>query len=386
MHMNKAKVGYEKVKDKKGKSVRGLWTRWSVAKQRDVFFAQIRVTNPESGKKRPQKFSLGDDVATVPQALTALAELRGRERRGELRGRGSVPTFGLYRERYLLAATKSKSSMNNERSFLQEWEGYFGSDMRLDKITEPAIREHLTRLRNKTSKRTRQVLSAHSRNLRLYALRSMLRMAYNDRRIPRFPFTGIKKEKHIPQKKDIPVVADIEKYVDTAIVECPKSGKQFADYLHLLMYSGARETEALSLQWKDVDFEKRQVRFHRNTKFGKERWLDFSPKLEALLKEMETRRDKSTDWLFPSPRPNKQGGRITNFRRTLEKVREKVGVYLSDHYLRHYFASQAVMAEVDRIVLANWLGHEDGGKLIAKVYGHLSNKYEQDQAKKLTNL
>lgn len=76
----------------------------------------------------------------------------------------------------------------------------------------------------------------------------------------------------------------------------------------------------------------------------------------------------------------------TNFRRTLEKVREVVGVYLSDHYLRHYFTSQAVMAGVDRIVLASWLGHEDGGKLIARVYGHLSNEYEQTQAGKLTNL
>lgn len=297
-----------------------------------------------------------------------------------------MPTFADYRTHYLRNATKSLHSMDNERSFLREWESYFGSDMRLDKITEPAIREHLTRLRTQTSVRTGAILSPHSRNLRLYALRSMLRMAFHDKRIARFPFTGIKKEKHTPEKKDIPAVADIEKYVETAIVECPKSGKQFADYLHLLMFSGARETEALSLQWGDIYFGKRQMQFHRNTKFGKARWLDFNPKLEALLKDMEGRRDKSTDWLFPSPRPNQQGGRIINFRRTLEKVREIVGVYLSDHYLRHYFTSQAVMAEVDRIVLAKWLGHEDGGKLIAKVYGHLSNKYEQDQAKKLTNL
>jgi site-specific recombinase XerD len=70
----------------------------------------------------------------------------------------------------------------------------------------------------------------------------------------------------------------------------------------------------------------------------------------------------------------------------LEKVRQKVGVYLSDHYLRHYFASKAVMAGVDRFTLVEWLGHADGGKLIAKTYGHLSNEFQQKQAEKLTNL
>ena len=378
--MGTVKLTFTKAKDKRGKQIRGLWKRG------EVYYGQIRVTNPTTGKRRPQKFALGPDVATIPQALTALAELRSRERRGELRGRGTVPTFGDYREHYLFNATKSPHSLDNERSFLREWESYFGADMRLDKITEPAIREHLTRLRDHVSERTGRVLSPHSRNLRLYALRSMLRMAYHDHRIPRFPFTGIKKEKHIPQKKDIPAATDIQRYVETAIADCPKSGQQFADYLHLLMYSGARETEALSLQWGDVDFQKRQIHFHRNTKFSKERHLDFNPKLEAALKDMEARRDRKTDWLFPSPRPNQHGGRLTNFRRTLEKVRAKVGVYLSDHYLRHYFTSQAVMSEVDRIVLAKWLGHEDGGKLIARVYGHLSSKYEQAQASKLTNL
>jgi len=147
-----------------------------------------------------------------------------------------------------------------------------------------------------------------------------------------------------------------------------------------------RETEALSLQWGDINFELRQIHFHRNTKRGKDRYFDFNPKLEALLKAMQARREARTEWLFPSPRPNAQGGRITNFRRTLEKVRKEVGVYFSDHYLRHYFASQAVMAGVDRFTLVKWLGHSDGGKLIAETYGHLDNSFQQKQAEKLARL
>jgi integrase len=145
-------------------------------------------------------------------------------------------------------------------------------------------------------------------------------------------------------------------------------------------------TDVVRLQWQDVDFEKCQIHFHRNMKFSKSRHVDFTPKLLAHLKDMHAWRTPNSEWLFPSPRPNLEGGRVTNSRRTLEKVRAKVGVYLSDHFLRHYFTSRAVEAGADRLVLAKWLGHEDGGKLIAKVYGHLSNAYEQAQAEKLTNL
>jgi integrase len=378
--MNEETVKFEKVKDKRGKAVRGLW------KRRNVFYAQLRITNPTTGKRRPQKVSLGKDISTVPQAVQAQAELRAKERSGELRGRGDVPTFGVYSKYYLQHAGKSPASMAYEKCHLSSWEKYFGSDMRLDKITESSVREYLSREGKCLNPKTGKPLSKHSLNLRVYALRSMLRMAKDERKITRIPLDGIKKFDHRPEKKEIPSVENIEKYVTEAIAHCPRSGRQFADYLHLLMFTGARETEALSLQWNAINFSTGQVHFHRNTKFGKTRHVDFNPKLKALLEDMQTRRNTKTEWLFPSPRPNAQAGRITTFRRTLEKVREKVGVYLSDHYLRHYFASQAVMAGVDRFVLVKWLGHADGGKLIAETYGHLTNAFEQKQAAKLINL
>jgi integrase len=206
--------------------------------------------------------------------------MRTKERRGELRGRTGIPTFGEYRNYYLTHAQKDKHTMDNETSFLRDWEGYFGADMRLDKISEASIREFLRKERARISDRTGKPLSNHSLNVRVYTLRSMLRMAKEERHITRLPFEGIKQLKHTPEKKDIPSVEQIEQYVSTAVAVCPKSGKQFADYLHLLMFTGARETEALSLQWGDIDFEKRQVHFHRNTKFGKSRHVHFNPNLK----------------------------------------------------------------------------------------------------------
>ena len=41
-------------------------------------------------------------------------------------------------------------------------------------------------------------------------------------------------------------------------------------------------------------------------------------------------------------------------------------------YFRHYFISHCVMAGVDFMTIAKWVGHLDGGVLIGKLYGHLS--------------
>ena len=42
-----------------------------------------------------------------------------------------------------------------------------------------------------------------------------------------------------------------------------------------------------------------------------------------------------------------------------------------------------VMAGIDYMTIAKWVGHQDGGALIGKVYGHLSNEHAQRQAQRL---
>ena len=42
-----------------------------------------------------------------------------------------------------------------------------------------------------------------------------------------------------------------------------------------------------------------------------------------------------------------------------------------------------VMSGIDFMTIARWVGHQDGGILIGKVYGHLSNEHAKRQAKKI---
>ena len=54
------------------------------------------------------------------------------------------------------------------------------------------------------------------------------------------------------------------------------------------------------------------------------------------------------------------------------------------HSLRHYFCSNAIEAGVDFKVIAAWLGHKDGGYLVAKTYGHLRDTHSVEMAKRMT--
>jgi hypothetical protein len=41
------------------------------------------------------------------------------------------------------------------------------------------------------------------------------------------------------------------------------------------------------------------------------------------------------------------------------------------------------MSGIDFMTIARWVGHKDGGILIGKVYGHLSNEHAQAQAARM---
>jgi site-specific recombinase XerD len=54
------------------------------------------------------------------------------------------------------------------------------------------------------------------------------------------------------------------------------------------------------------------------------------------------------------------------------------------HAMRHFFCSNAIEAGIDFKVIADWLGHRDGGILVAKTYGHLRAEHSAAMAQKMT--
>jgi len=85
---------------------------------------------------------------------------------------------------------------------------------------------------------------------------------------------------------------------------------------------------------------------------------------------MQTRRAPDTEWMFPSPQRGEKDIPAKSLRETLEAARTAADLpAFGFHDCRHLFISMSVMAGIDFMTIAEWVGHQDGGVLIGKVYG-----------------
>ena len=189
-------------------------------------------------------------------------------------------------------------------------------------------------------------------------------------------------------KRELVTLEDLQKIYDEALrvvngKPVHETGVALVDYLKLMQFSGARRDSALAVQWEDVNWEKKQL-WLRKTKYNKTNvYVDFNSNLEAHLLDMQTRRVGENKFLFPS-RVNLNTN-VTSMKEVFTRVRVAAGLPdFNLHDLRHFFISQCVMAGIDFMTIAHWVGHADGGVLIGKVYGHLSNEHRQAAAAKVS--
>jgi site-specific recombinase XerD len=100
--------------------------------------------------------------------------------------------------------------------------------------------------------------------------------------------------------------------------------------------------------------------------------------LRRFLEAMKTRRkvEVTEDALVFS---------IQSARLQMMRACERLGLpRFGHHAMRHFFCSNAIEAGCDFKVIAEWLGHKDGGVLVAKTYGHLRNEHSAAMAKRIT--
>lgn len=75
---------------------------------------------------------------------------------------------------------------------------------------------------------------------------------------------------------------------------------------------------------------------------------------------------------------------IENPRKALTNACVRLGLpHVRVHDLRHFFATTCIEQGVDIPTVAKWLGHQDGGALAMRVYGHLRDEHSKEQASRL---
>ncbi len=151
-----------------------------------------------------------------------------------------------------------------------------------------------------------------------------------------------------------------------------------ANLVELLAYSGMRLAEAAALQWGEVDFERKTFKVsggENGTKNRKDRVVQLFGPLAAFLKRLRG------DQL---PEPNEAVVKIDSAKRAMATACKVAGVpNFTHHALRHFFVSNAIEAGIDFATIAGWVGHQDGGVLVAKTYGHLRESHSQKMAERM---
>ncbi|MCH8080635.1 MAG: tyrosine-type recombinase/integrase, partial [Proteobacteria bacterium] len=140
------------------------------------------------------------------------------------------------------------------------------------------------------------------------------------------------------------------------------------DYLHFLLFTGLRKSEAASLPWEQVDFEDRSF-IIKNTKNKRDHTLPMSDFVFDLL----TRRHeyRYNEWVFPSTR---SGTHLIEPKSGVRKVTEISGVEFSFHDLRRTFITVAESLDIPAYALKRLLNHKDSGDVTA---GYIMDNLER---------
>ena len=119
----------------------------------------------------------------------------------------------------------------------------------------------------------------------------------------------------------------------------------------LLMLTGCRRNEILTLRWDDVDLEAGELRL-RDAKTGA-RWVALSPAATRVLAALS--RFPDNPWVITGSRV---GGRLANLNAQWVVVRRRAGLEdVRIHDLRHSFASRALALGEGLTMIGKLLGH-----------------------------
>lgn len=383
---------YRRVLDARKQPIRGLWQR------NDRFYARLKAEDVV-GRSDVRWFPLFKDAAqeqpckTAAEAVAAFEDLKSARRRGKLSKVGQTPLFTDFVDQYFAhhdgirkaaeekangkVKLKRKSTLMRENGPLKLWKEHLAG-VRLHKIRKQHIQAYI-------EKRQTEGMSGGTINYDIIALRNVLNRAVHAELITELPMRTLKPLEHAPRERELVSAADIDRLCQKAI-KISKNGQQFSDYVKLMAYCGARRDETLRLAWNDVDWDGQKLIIGSDglAKNHKPRCVDFNPALEAHLKEMKSRRAPDTEWMFPSWQRGERDIHAQDFFVTLKRTRTAANLpTFGFHDCRHHFISMCVMSRVDYMTIAAWVGHQDGGVLIGRVYGHLSDEHKATMAAKV---
>ena len=143
------------------------------------------------------------------------------------------------------------------------------------------------------------------------------------------------------------------------------AGQRDIDIILILIYTGLRVNELLTLENTKINIECRYIRAGSKTEAGKDRLIPISYKILPLITRYIKLNNK---YLFQT----KTGNFLmyNNYRQNFKKIIKKIG--LQEHTIhdtRHTFATLLSNADANKTAIKNIIGHSDYG-ITEKIYTH----------------
>jgi integrase len=228
-----------------------------------------------------------------------------------------------------------------------------------------------------------------SHNLCVECVRAIFRMAVADKVLIASPASELKRKKVTKPVRTTPsfedfkaIIADVRKQQFNA--EAEKS----ADFLEFMGLLGVGQAEIAGLKRQHVNLKTKQITFFR-VKTRTPYVVPIFPQAEVLVQKLVSDPEMAqTDHLFRvniDKTHHTQGTSTRDGKKALAAACRRLGLPAhSQRALRRMFITRCIEKGIDVKVIAQWQGHQDGGKLILGTYSHVRNTHAEEMAKLLT--
>ena len=209
----------------------------------------------------------------------------------------------------------------------------------------------------------------------LLVLRRVCKLAVSEHYLTVNPCDGIKgpaaRRKLAHSAKHDISPAKFDEVLSTMRARKGGSSVKAADLAELLACTGARISEARTLFWKDINWEKRLVgidgaKGRETSTDDNRRKLPFHPRLERLLLRLWGTGQPLTDRVVL----------CDECRASMKSACKRIGILPVHHHdLRHLAATWWIEAGIPIPTVAGLLGHKDGGALLMRTYHHMRSEH-----------
>ncbi len=304
---------------------------------------------------RSRRLSIGLHGRLTPeearsQARLALSEVeKGKDPAEERKNDLNAPTVSQLAERYVqdhCELKKKASSLRNDKSMLERIVLPAIGARQVEDISKYDISKLHNNLRE-TPYQANRVLSLLSKMFNLAERWGIRQDGSNPCR---------HMEKFKERKRERYLTPDELARLGTVLSQAESSGEELPQAIaaiRLLVLTGARLSEILTLKWEYIDFDRREMHLP-DSKTGEKTVQLGEPAIEVLN---AMPRLAGSPYVIPGQRP---GQHLIGLPKIWKRIKEKAGLKdVRVHDLRHSFASSAAQAGLSLPFIGALLGHRE---------------------------